>query len=259
MRECRPAAHVEARLYVAGLNPERLPDFKETRWEFVYDPYILGRSWAFLLRESILRFPGDIDRLVQIVYGDAPLPESLPEKAKAFIEQAALGKHLASIQVERQLAINAAIDPFAEPQNAYLDKPRGNEDGDGLGIRNRTRLGVEGIAVVPVHCAEGGWSAYPGGEIFDPLQPLSDETAKVLFTRQMRLSRKDVVQHIAAQESPTSFLQHPLLCCLKPMVLESGVCHIGSLRLHLDAELGLVYEKEAPVSQFSGLHSEEMA
>jgi CRISPR-associated endonuclease/helicase Cas3 len=238
----RPAFHAQARLYVAGLNTGHLPNLKETKWEFVYDPYILGRSWAFLSREPVLQLPADIDRLVQTVYGDTPLPEHLPEEAKSFIATA-LGKHLASIGKERQLAINAALDPLKEPQTAYLNKPRGNEDGDGLGIQNRTRLGADGISLVPVHGVEGGWSAYPHGLSFDPQQRLSDELAKVLFMRQISLSRKDVVLHFAAQEPPASFAQHPLLRHLKPLVFESGTCCVGSLRLHLDEELGVVYEK----------------
>lgn len=245
----RPGPHAAARLFVAGLSAERLPDLKATKWGFVYDPYILGRTWAFLCHESNLILPADIDRLVQIVYGDNPLPERLPEEAASFIEHTAHGRHLARVQVERQLAVNAAIDPGEEPQNAYLGKPRGNEDGEGLGIPNRTRLGDDGIALVPVHFVDGGWSALPGGVPFDPDEPVSDEVAKALFMRQMTLSRKEVVQHFFAQDSPISFSQHPLLRYLKPLVLEDGGVSIGSLRLRLDRELGLVYEKAAPLSQ----------
>jgi CRISPR-associated endonuclease/helicase Cas3 len=245
----RPVSHAEARLYVAGLNAEQLPDWRETKWEFVYDKYILARSWAFLSRESLLQLPADIDRLVQTVYGDAPLPENLPEEAASFIEQIARGKHLARIQVERLLAIDAAIDPTEEPQNAYLQKPRGNEDGDGLGIPNRTRLGDEGVPLVPVHLVDGGWSPQPYGVPFDPDQPITDEVAKALFMRQLRLSRKDVVVYSIAQGSPVCFSQHPLLRYLKPLVFLDGVAQIGSLHLHLDEELGLVYEPAVPISQ----------
>ncbi|MEM5617173.1 hypothetical protein AAHB60_04020 [Pseudomonas aeruginosa] len=38
----RPEAHAEARLYVAGLNPQRFPELKATAWEYVYDP----TSWG---------------------------------------------------------------------------------------------------------------------------------------------------------------------------------------------------------------------
>ena len=44
--------------------PGALPDLKKTAWGFVYEPYILGRTWALLLQEASLRLPQDIDRLV---------------------------------------------------------------------------------------------------------------------------------------------------------------------------------------------------
>jgi CRISPR-associated endonuclease/helicase Cas3 len=196
---------------------------------------------------------------VQTVYGDDPLPECVPQDARSFIEQSALGKHMANLQVERQMANNVSIDPFDEPQNAYLNKPRGSEDGDGLGIKNRTRLGDDGVTVVPVHLVEGGWCVFAGNDPFDSQQPASDDVAKGLFARQMSLSRKDIVKHMVALEAPPSFTEHPLLRSLKPLVFESGNCVIGSLRLHLDANLGLVYEKAVNGSWSTGVPSEENA
>jgi CRISPR-associated endonuclease/helicase Cas3 len=240
----RPSAHSKARLFVAGLLPDRLPELKKTSWEYVYDPYILGRTWALLSREDVLQFPADIDRLVQAVYDDHhPLPFDLPEDAVAFIENKAYGSHLGRLQAERQLATNAAIDPAAEPQNAYLEKPRWNEEGEGLGISNRTRLGDDSIALVPVHVVSGGWALFPNGDPFNPNLPLTDSLAKSLFARQLKLSRKDIVLYFSAQETPASFGEHPLLRHLKLLIFEEGIARIGSLTLHLDKELGLVYEK----------------
>lgn len=191
----------------------------------------------------MLQFPRDIDRLVQAVYDDHhSLPSDLSQDAVAFIENKAYGAHLGRLQTERQLAMNAAIDPAAEPQNAYLEKPRGNEEGDGLGIPNRTRLGDDSIALVPVHVVSGGWGLYPDGDSFNPNLPLTDSLAKSLFARQLKLSRKDVVLYFSAQESPASFREHPLLRYLKPLPFEGGIARIGSLSLRLDKELGLVYE-----------------
>jgi CRISPR-associated endonuclease/helicase Cas3 len=241
----RPAAHSEARLFVAGLLPNQLPELKKTKWEYVYDPYILGRTWALLSREDVLQFPADIDRLVQAVYDDNhSLPSGLSEDAVAFIENKAYGAHLGKLQTERQLAMNAAIDPADEPQNAYLEKPRGNEEGDGIGIPNRTRLGDDSIALVPVHIVGGGWNCYPDGDPFDPSLPLTDALAKSLSARQLKLSRKDIVVHFSAQEVPASFGDHPLLRHLRPLPFEGGIARVGSLRLRLDKDLGLVYEKE---------------
>ena len=81
----RPAAHSEARLFVAGLLPDQLPELKKTSWEYVYDSYILGRTWALLSREDVLQFPADIDRLVQAVYDDHySLPADLPERCRCL-------------------------------------------------------------------------------------------------------------------------------------------------------------------------------
>ncbi|MFC5697826.1 CRISPR-associated helicase Cas3' [Pseudomonas sp. GCM10022186] len=240
----RPAAHAEARLFVAGLDPERLPDLKTTAWEYVYEPYILGRTWALLSRESVVQLPQDIDRLVQAVYGYDELPADLAEDDRAFIEDESYGSHIGKRQTERMMAINVAIDPDDEPQNAYLQKCRGYEDGEeGLGLPNYTRLGEESITLVPVHKVAGGWSLTPDGSAFDPEQLLSDAMAQALYSRQLKTSHKALVKHVQAEDAPRAFSEHPLLRHLKPLQLEDGFLHIGRLRVQLDDELGLVYQR----------------
>lgn len=238
----RPAAHTQARLHVAGLAPEQLPELKSTAWEFVYDPYILGRTWALLSRESVLNLPGDIDRLVQAVYGDDPLPDDLDAEALAYITQEAYGKRLAHEKDERQKAINIAVDAKAEPQLAYLPLPRGSEEGEGLGLVNKTRLGDDAITVVPVYAVEGGWSVTPAGESFDPQQPVPDGLARRLYGRQLKINRKGLVAHFAGVTAPPAFTEHPLLRHLKPMLLSAeGFAVAGDWRVQLDQELGLTY------------------
>ncbi|WPP45712.1 CRISPR-associated helicase Cas3' [Pseudomonas sp. AN-1] len=239
----RPAAHEQARLFVAGLAPERLPDLKTTGWEYIYAPYILGRTWALLSRETELQLPQDIDRLVQAVYGEAELPADLAEADRAFIEDEAYGGHLGKCQTERMMAINVAIDPDAEPQTAYVQKCRGYEDGEeGLGLPNYTRLGEDSVTLVPVHVVPGGWSLTPDGAAFDPDQLLTDTLARALYARQLKASRKALVKHFQAAEAPRAFAEHPLLRHLKPLPLEQGCLPLGRLTVRLDSELGLVYQ-----------------
>ncbi|MDT4825562.1 CRISPR-associated endonuclease/helicase Cas3 [compost metagenome] len=241
----RAAAHAEARLFVAGLIPEHLPDLSGTAWEFVYSPYILGRTWALLSRESSLQLPQDIDRLVQAVYADDPLPAETPTEAVVFIESEAYGAYLGERQTEKMMAFNVAIDSSAEPQDAYLSKRRGYEDGEeGLGLPNYTRLGADSVGLVPVYEVSGGWSLEPEGRPFSSDLPLSDALAKALYRRQLSLSRTVVVRYFQAQETPLAFSGHPLLRHLKPMVLSRSGLRIGKLVVRLDSELGVVYEKE---------------
>jgi CRISPR-associated endonuclease/helicase Cas3 len=241
-RRIRPQAHAKARLIVAGLNPQHLPELKRTAWEFVYEPYILGRTWAFLSREQTLHLPQDIDRLVQAVYSDAPLPEDLKAEELAYINVDAKDRHNTRLNDERQRAVNIAIDPSHEPQSAYLRKPRGNEEGEGLGLTNRTRLGDDAITLVPVYQVSGGWSVQPDGKVFDPQQPVCDTLTSELYDRQLKLSHREVVAYFSTVEAPTCFARNPMLRHLKPLLLKRGVFELERMVLRLDADLGLVLE-----------------
>lgn len=241
----RPDAHQQARLYVAGLSAESLPDLKTTAWGYVYDPYILGRTWALLSRESILNLPQDIDRLVQAVYGDTELPADLSDVDRDFIETEAYGDYMGKCQAEQMMAINVAVDPDAEPQLAYSQKLRGYEQGEeGLGLPNSTRLGDDSITLVPIHENADGWSLTPGGSTFAPDKYPSDVLAKALYARQIRVSRKALVKHFQVVTVPPAFSEHPLLRHLVPLPLERGCFRLDRLRLRVDAELGLVYENK---------------
>ncbi|PJK02351.1 CRISPR-associated helicase/endonuclease Cas3 [Lysobacteraceae bacterium NML75-0749] len=237
----RPALHRTPCLWVAGLQPA-FPDLKTTAWQFVYDTYILGRTWALLQCESTLALPGDIDRLVQAVYGDQPLPAALDAQVQNAIEITAYGEYRAKVNKERQEACNVTIDPASEPQGAYSGKPRGNDDSDLLGLRNVTRLGRESITLIPVEVTEGGWRVL--GMDIDPAQPLDERTARHLYARQLRLSRTAVVKHFQGMEKPATFAEHPWLrhCHLLP--LSQGRYAQPSIQLRLDPELGLIYDPE---------------
>lgn len=237
----RPAQHAEARLWVAGLQAERLPELKDTAWGYVYDAYILLRSWALLRHEHCLSLPADIDRLVQAVYGDEPLPDALDEEACARIEIESYGEYLARIQKERRESFNIAIDPAEEPQLAYNGKPRGSEEGEGVGLENKTRLGAESITLIPLEVVEDGWCVRLSEPVFTPDRVLPDALARQLYNRQIKVSRKGLVRHLKSTPLPAAFA-HPLLRNCYPLPLRQGRYAVDGLRLRLDDELGLVYE-----------------
>lgn len=233
----RPASHDSPRLWIAGLLRDRFPALKETAWGYVYDPYVLGHTWAVLRDETVLELPGDIDRLVQTVYGDRELPDDIDEQVRAFIEEEAYGEHLGAEQGKHQQAVNISIDIESEPQSAYNTKPFGGDDE--MGMRNQTRLGPESVSVVPVAITDSGWQI--GDTVFDPGRKPDDATARKLYRRQLRLSRKAVVVHCQKAEQPVAFAEHPILKHLYPLPLKQGEAKVGGQAMRLDPELGLVY------------------
>ncbi|MCK6426059.1 MAG: CRISPR-associated helicase Cas3' [Burkholderiaceae bacterium] len=243
----RPAAHAEPRLIVAGLLPAALPDLKRTGWAAVYGAYLLGRTWAFASREERWTLPHDIDRLVQQIYGDEPLPPATPAAARDFIEGEAWGEHRAEAQQMEQFAANAAIDVRDALQDAYSGKPHGREAGEGLGADNRTRFGAESITLIPVHqdsTDAGRWRLLPDEAPFDPACKPDPALARRLVCRQVRLSRMAVVKALQATEPPAGWADHPWLRDLRPLLLQDGCWRHGALCVRLDADLGIVYTTE---------------
>ncbi len=238
----RPPAHDKPKLIVAGFLRERLPELVETKWGFVYDAYVLYRTWAIAAKESVWYLPADIDRLVQAVYGNSSLPQELPEDAITQIEVRAYGKSIALRQDQERLARNAAIRADDEPQNAYVGKVPGNEEGEGWGVPAVTRLGDESIGVIPVLRADDSWRLFAAGDPFDPSSVPDDTLARSIYRRQVRLSRREIVQALTSQPGPAAFEGHPLLKSLKALVFTNGVVDIGRLRIRLDPELGITYE-----------------
>lgn len=236
----RPVAHAQPRLTVAGLCPGHLPELKTTAWGFVYDPYVLFRTWSIVSKEPLWQLPADIDRLVQAVYDSEPLQEEdRPEFVKTL--DVALGEHLAKAQEHRHKSLNVALNVEDEPQNAYLNHPRGDEDSED-GLRLVTRLGEDSLSVVPIWVSAEGWHLKPDGPAFNPADQPSDALAQRICQRQLRLSRKAVVLALLAQPAVAAFERHPLLKHLKPLLLTDDVARFERQQVRLCPQLGLIYE-----------------
>lgn len=240
----RPAAHAQPCLSVAGLLPTQLPELKATAWGFVYDPYVLFRTWSIASKEPLWSLPADIDRLVQAVYDSEPLQEEdRPEFVKTL--DAALGEHLAKVQEHRSKSLNVALNVDDEPQNAYLDHPRGDEDSDD-GLRLVTRLGEDSLSVVPIWECADGWRVHADESPFDPKAIPDDPLAQRICQRQLRISNKAVVLALLALPPVAAFDGHPLLKHIKPLVLTAGIAQFGRQQVRLCPQLGLIYETPFP-------------
>jgi CRISPR-associated endonuclease/helicase Cas3 len=159
-------------------------------------------------------------------------------------QDAAYGQYLAEMQEMRQRMHNVALDADAPDLFALIDIPQAREAGEG-GLEVVTRLGEESLAVVPLWASEAGWRERPDAPPFDPERPLERVRAQAVYTRQLRVSRKALIQALKAQARPPAFAESPYLRDLWPLLLDAkGEANVGTLQVRLDARLGLVYSKE---------------
>lgn len=239
----RHRRHARARLWVAGLVPDRLPEMKETKWLYVYEPLILLRTWQVLKGLPVLQFPEDIDRYVQMVYDT---PEDRVDELVHLISPKMMediqGEYLGRNQFRRQLARDIALDPREEASSAYAGRLQAQEIGDGKGVEAKTRLGPESVTVVPIWSGSTGWRVSRTGPAFDPQMPLSDGWARTLYSRQIKVSRQEVVKFFKAREPPASFADHPWLRDMHPLLLDQDGAAEGGLHIRLDDKLGLVFD-----------------
>lgn len=231
-RPCRPDAEPEC--YIAGLGDGH-PAFDV--WSAVYDPYILLRTWWVLRRHGdAIGLPGDIERLVEQVYGDGDigLPGKLASEYRKISETHA--------QNMKALASRNAIHP-----EQIVEALRSQ----GLGMLHLeddthvqlTRYGEPGITVVA--CYKVGDALYldPDGRI---LARKAD--AAQVYRNTVRIQNEEVVRRLRGQELPEGF-KHWRSCPVRhglkvlPFEQRQGQWQalVGKVLITLDPECGLVF------------------
>ncbi len=211
------------------------PDSFGKSIEYVYDRYILLRTWLALRRRNEINAPIEIETLVEAVYGDSF--EESDESWRIALEQAdetMAGKYLASKTIARQLLVAKPQDPadLVEEFNSQLledEDPQVHK-----AVRAATREGDPSITVVMLS----------GDTVLTP-DPTVSEVRRLLDSS-VKLSHKALFHKFLqngeapAQWAKNAHLRHARLLRLDEM--NSG--RVGNYRLTLDKQLGLVIENE---------------
>jgi CRISPR-associated endonuclease/helicase Cas3 len=238
--------HTKPVLYVAGLTTvDTPPDLATNHWRFVYDEYILLRTWQALANVKQLEFPNDIDAKVQLVYGDKPLGaidfQQQLEKAEEKL-----------LRDETRNVIDAAQAVIGDPRDTSWEDPtrgfRSHTDDEPNGGTKRvsTRKGEQSVTVVPLFkIGDQFFLATNDSKPVSRGAKLSLEEAKRIYVRNLRLGRPAIVygieQHVKQHFQNPPWQETPLLQGFMPLILEDGFARFGNLTVRLDSELGVVY------------------
>ena len=245
----RPGAHRKPRLWLSGMAPD-LPDLERGGWVAVYDPFVLMMTWWVLRDRPSVELPDDLERLVDAVYEGGP-PSDLPPALHGTFERAY--RHFTELLVRQssQADMTAVRDPSALLEavstDDQLEADRLDDDEDAATQAPLTRYGPPSVSAILLHRVGGTLYLDPEG-VHGPVdveRRPSDEMAKALLQRSVRLGHPTVYHAVRGEAPPIGWRAHPLLHRTRLVVLEGGACVLGSVRLRLDPELGVIYEHQS--------------
>lgn len=246
-KETRPPLLQEPTLWVC--QPEALPDGTpafDRGDTYVYDEYVLLRTWRELTTrftqagagDARLAIPGDVEDLIEAVYGDAPLPATVDE---ALLMRCDTARRRARIRDDRSQskAMGCRILPPGDPE-LYTDMNKQLAEDDletHPTLQAQTR---EGDLSVPVIFLDARSAA-----TFKRMYAPTRDEARALLGRSLNLSRKGLAEALLHEPVPTGWKKTPWLRNHRAICLDdSGQANVDDgERLHtitLDPTLGVV-------------------
>jgi len=222
-----------------------IPQWGSDGW--VYEPYVLLRSYLALRDLSEIIVPTDVQPLVNGVYDDEnPIPDDLDAPLRDALEQA-YQEMTQKIERDRYKALQNLILPPDDEDVLGADNRQLDEDNPELheAWRAMTRLVRPSVTLVCLHQQADDVTLDPdAGQPISlneqPDQKLTSELAQRVIT----ISNYPVFKHFIGQEPPPGWRKHPLLRYYRAAIFTEGRIDLGDSWLILDPELGVLIEKK---------------
>jgi CRISPR-associated endonuclease/helicase Cas3 len=202
--------------------------------QYVYDRYILLRTWLALRERDKLEVPTEIEGLIESVYGpdevitEAGWPEAL-EEARADMELIQTESEKAAFR----LLVSQPSDPadLIEQFNNQL-----TDDEDPLvheAVRAATREGDPSVTIVAVNA----------NTVISDKPTLAE--IRNLLDHSVKLSHKGIYHALVDSVTPKEWAKNAHLRHIRLLQLdERSQCPVGGFLLTADEKLGIVIEKE---------------
>jgi len=211
---------------------------------FIYDPYVLLRTWLLLQRRERMVLPSDTEPLIEAVYGEVG---ALDGEAASFQD---------AVERLRKASKRKRDSDASKARRFIVPRPGRSDWFDGIELsppdddetaQRLTRLARPTITVICLHETDGGVSLTPDGSEPVDLDTKPDRpTTARLLERSVRLSLRHWYEHFKSRQPPRAWREVPLLRSCVPAVFRDGELAAGGRLLKLDEELGLYDAPETP-------------
>lgn len=228
-----------------------LPDFDSD--VYVYEPYILLRSYLALHNRPAILLPGQTVELIEAVYGTAPDNEELSSAWQETMQKAsnkmADNQHTATSEASKQLVLAPYTDSrqFLKQRNENLDEesPEVHDT-----FRAQTRDIDPGISLVCLHWEGDAVYIYTknGKRAVNLEEAMWPDLIKALQQNTITVQHKGVVHHFVPQPVPTSWQKQAALRHCRPILFTNNVHDVvEKYTLKLTQVLGLEIIKKEDV------------
>jgi CRISPR-associated endonuclease/helicase Cas3 len=252
-RQGRPAPLSTPQLLVVEpAEKDGVPDFGPDL--YVYEEYVLLRSYISLRDRLRLTLPSETTALIEAVYGDSELtaaPSSAMAAALADAWERMHHREEEHVDKARQkLVVPPDYDDLLGMRSLDLeeDSPELHEAFQAL-----TRLARAGISLVCLHAAPGRLFLEPDGSgpAVDPEEPPDSELTRQLAMHTVLVTHRPVFNYLRAQAVPVGWRDHPLLRNHRAGVFTDGRFALPGTdyALRLTRDLGLEVSKEGGVDE----------
>ncbi len=244
LHHTRPERHKYPRLFIYSNKNDR-GEVDLSIDKLIYAEFLLKRTWEVLQSTTSITLPGDYRKLIESVYDD----RSITRNEKFYEPWVHFKKNL-DVSIEKALfqliPLPRRDDTFTKGFNNLVFEE--NEE-NSMKIAAQTRLGQEGITVIPLEISQGVIKL-PG--IQEPIkidQPVERSIQLELLRHSLRIEDRDIVRIMKSTRNnlPGLFSKSLLLKSTFPLWLEEGKAelHDGKkvVELVLDHELGLLIHK----------------
>jgi len=248
-RDSRPASLSAPRLLIATPGDgDGVPDFG--RDVYVYEPYVLLRSYLTLTGRDQVTLPVETEALIEAVYGqEDPPAENLTSALAAALERAR--QRMQRHEEQHVYKARTRLVPSSQADNLLAqhslpleeDSPEIHEAFQAL-----TRLIPPGVSLVCLHRTAAGLTLEPdgGGPVVDLTQKPGPDLTEQLARYTLKVTHQPVVRYFLAQPVPVGWRDHPLLRNHREVIFTDGGCPLVGTpyTLQLSRKLGLNIKKE---------------
>ena len=220
-----------------------MPNFGKD--QYVYQKYVLERSFFAIRGMSQIILPEETDGLINKVYSKEYadfIPEHLWSHCWDDYQKMVQKDTQAQLKAENMLIPNCARHVIGQVTTIFDDE----HDPNSLSvIHTVTRNALPSAQVVCFQQSTKGVYTLHGNILINFEDDVDRQLMEACLRSSISISNPALVRSLFASEVPETWKKHPVLRTHYPLIFQEGQCQLNNMLLILDPQCGLIVTKSS--------------